>query len=322
MNILGMGNALVDVLIRVEKDAVLEELRLPKGSMQLVDEVRLKEIEECVGGFERKLVSGGSAANTIHGLAELGVQAGFIGSAGQDAWGEFYINDLKKNGITPHFYESNKATGRAMAFLTPDSERTFGTYLGAAIELGPEFIAPEIFEGWSVFYIEGYLVQNHDLIETALKLAHQAGCVIALDLASYNVVEENLGFLKRVVPQYVDIIFANQEEALAFTGKAPEAAVDELASICRIAIVKTGKDGAWVKSGNEKHHVDAIEANCIDTTGAGDLFAAGFLYGYIHEFRLRRCGELGNLLAAAVIEVTGSKIPESRWEEIRKKTQE
>jgi len=317
MNILGMGNALVDVLIRVEKDAVLEELRLPKGSMQLVDEMRLKEIEECVGGFERKLVSGGSAANTIHGLAELGVEAGFIGSAGQDAWGEFYINDLKKNGITPHFYESNKATGRAMAFLTPDSERTFGTYLGAAIELGPEFIAPAMFEGWSVFYIEGYLVQNHDLIETALKLAHQADCVIALDLASYNVVEENLGFLKRVIPQYVDIIFANQEEALAFTGKEPEAAVDELACLCRIAIVKTGKDGAWVKSGNEKHHVAAMEANCIDTTGAGDLFAAGFLYGYIHEFRLRKCGELGNLLAAAVIEVTGSKIPENRWEEIR-----
>ncbi|MCX6225765.1 MAG: adenosine kinase [Bacteroidia bacterium] len=318
MAILGMGNALVDVLIRVEKDSILDELRLPKGSMQLVDEVRLKEIEDRVEGFERILVSGGSAANTIHGLAGLGVKTGFIGSAGNDKWGEFYIDDLKQKGIIPIFYRSDKPTGRAMALLTPDSERTFGTYLGAAIELRPEFLSPELFQGWSIFHIEGYLVQNHDLIEAALLWANQAGCIISLDLASYNVVEDNLEFLRSVVPRYVDILFANQEEAMAFTGKEAEAAVDELASFCRIAIVKTGKDGAWVKSGPEKHHVNGLEANCIDTTGAGDLFAAGFLYGCTLELPLRRCGELGNMLAAAVIEVTGSKISEPHWLKIRR----
>lgn len=318
MNILGMGNALVDVLIRVEKDSILDELQFPKGSMQLIDEVRLQEIEKRIDGFERILVSGGSAANTIHGLAELGIETGFIGSAGGDPWGEFYINDLKNKGVIPKFYQSDKPTGRAMAFLTPDSERTFGTYLGAAIELRPEFLSPELFHGWSVFHIEGYLVQNHDLIESALRLANQAGCIVSLDLASYNVVEDNLEFLKSVVPQYVDILFANQEEAMAYTHKDPELAVDEFASFCRIAIVKTGKDGAWVRSGTEKHHVKGLEANCIDTTGAGDLFAAGFLYGYSREFSLRKCGELGNLLAAAVIEVTGPKISESHWLNIRK----
>ena len=318
MNILGMGNALVDVMIRVEKDSILNELRLPKGSMQHVDEVRLKEIEERIDGFERVLVSGGSAANTIHGLAELGVKTGFIGSAGRDPWGEFYINDLKNKGIIPIFYRPDKPTGRAMVFLTPDSERTFGTYLGAAIELRPEFLSPELFHGWSIFHIEGYLVQNHDLIESAMVLAKQAGCVVSLDLASYNVVEDNLEFLKSVVSQYVDILFANQEEAMAYTGREPEAAVDELASFCRIAVVKIGKDGAWVQSGTEKHHVKGLEANCIDTTGAGDLFASGFLYGYTRGFSLRKCGELGNMLAAAVIEVTGSKISESHWQIIRR----
>lgn len=317
MNILGMGNALVDVLVRVEKDSILDELRLPKGSMQLVDEVRLQEIEIRIDGFERILVSGGSAANTIHGLAELGVKTGFIGSAGVDTWGEFYINDLKNRGIEPFFYRPNKPTGRAMALLTPDSERTFGTYLGAAIELRPEFLTPALFHGWSVFHIEGYLVQNHDLIESALVWANLAGCTVSLDLASYNVVEDNLEFLKSVVPRYVDILFANQEEAMAFTGMEPEAAVNELAAMCRIAIVKTGEDGAWMQSGSEKLHVKGLEANCIDTTGAGDLFAAGFLYGYINDFSLMRCGELGNTLAAAVIEVTGSKISESHWEMIR-----
>lgn len=317
MNILGMGNALVDVLIRVEKDSILDELRLPKGSMQLIDEVRLQEIEKRIDGFERVLVSGGSAANTIHGLAELGIKTGFIGSAGSDPWGEFYINDLKNKGVIPIFYQSDKPTGRAMAFLTPDSERTFGTYLGAAIELRPEFLSPELFQGWSVFHIEGYLVQNHQLIESALRLANQAGCIVSLDLASYNVVEDNLEFLKSVVPHYVDILFANQEEAMAYTHKDPEAAVNELASFCRIAIVKTGKDGAWVRSGTEKHHVKGLEANCIDTTGAGDLFAAGFLYGYTKGYTLQKCGELGNLLASAVIEVTGPKISEPHWLNIR-----
>jgi sugar/nucleoside kinase (ribokinase family) len=204
-----------------------------------------------------------------------------------------------------------------MAFLTPDSERTFGTYLGAAIELRPEFLSPEMFGGWTVFHIEGYLVQNQALIESALKLAKQAGCTVSLDLASYNVVADNLEFLKAVVPRYVDIIFANQEEAFSFTGKEPENAVGELASMCTIAIVKTGKDGAWVQSGNQKHHVPGLDANCIDTTGAGDLFASGFLYGHTLGFSLRKCGELGNYLAAAVIGVTGPKIPEHHWAEIR-----
>jgi sugar/nucleoside kinase (ribokinase family) len=317
MNILGMGNALVDVLVRVEKESILEELRLPKGSMQLVDEKRLHEIEERIQGFERVLVSGGSAANTIHGLAELGAITGFVGSAGVDHWGEFYINDLKTKGIMPLFYRSDRPTGRAMALLTPDSERTFGTYLGAAIDLRPEFLSAQLFQGWSVFHIEGYLVQNQELIKHALELANQSGCMVSIDLASYNVVEDNLEFLRAVVPKYVDIVFANQEEAMAFTGKEPEAAVDEISSVCNIAVVKAGKDGAWVKSGRQKLHIEGLEANCIDTTGAGDLFASGFLYGLSCGFPLRKCGDLGNMLAAAVIEVTGPKIPESRWMSIR-----
>ena len=181
MRILGMGNALVDVLIRVENESILEELRLPKGSMQLVDKTRLSQIESRIEGFERKMISGGSAANTIHGLAELGIKTGFIGSAGEDSWGNFYISDLKSKAIEPVFYRSASPTGRAMAFVTPDGERTFGTYLGAAIELGPDFLTHEMFGGWDVFYIEGYLVQNHDLINSALAFARQAGCLVSLN---------------------------------------------------------------------------------------------------------------------------------------------
>ena len=312
-----MGNALVDVLIRVENESLLESLGLPKGSMQLVDEARMGEILTATRGLPVTLVAGGSAANTIHGLAELGVSAGFVGSAGWDEWGEFYINDLQSKGIKPIFHRPGKPTGRANALLTPDGERTFGTYLGAAIELEPDFLTPEMFRGWKVFHIEGYLVQNHGLIRRALELAREAGCRISLDLASYNVVEDNLGFLKEVIPAYVDIVFANQEEALAFCGLEPEEAVHYLASLCDIAIVKTGKDGAWIQSRNEKIAVPGLEANCIDTTGAGDLFAAGFLYRWLAGYPLRECGEYGNLLASKVIEVVGPKIQPETWKIIK-----
>jgi sugar/nucleoside kinase (ribokinase family) len=313
MKVLGMGNALVDVLIRVNDEKLLEQLKLPKGSMQLVDEVRMAEIMEATSGLPVTMISGGSAANTIHGLAELGVATGFIGSAGRDQWGEFYINDLKSKHIDPVFYRPEKPTGLANALLTPDGERTFGTFLGAAIELGPDFLTQEMFAGWTVFYIEGYLMQNHALIHRALELAKEAGCMVALDFASYNVVEENLEFLKSVLPEYVDIVFANQEEALAFTGKGPEEAVDELAALCRLAVVKTGKDGAWVKTAGEKHAIPGLRVNCVDTTGAGDLFASGFLFGYLEGFSLEECGKAGNMLASHVIEVLGPKIGADTW---------
>ncbi|MFO7617384.1 MAG: adenosine kinase, partial [Bacteroidales bacterium] len=269
---LGMGNALVDVLIHLNDDSLLDQLRLPKGSMQLVNEERMAEIMSAVKGLPVTMVAGGSAANTIHGLAKLGMKTGFIGSAGQDEWGDFYINDLQNNGINPCFFRSPKPTGRANALLSPDSERTFGTFLGAATELKAEFLHPDLFGGYQLFHIEGYMVQNHELIRRALQLAKRAGCLVSLDLASYNVVEENLEFLKSAVPGFVDFIFANEEEARAFTGQAAQQAAEELARICPVAIVKTGRNGALAQRGDEKASSPGLSVNANDTTGAGDLF--------------------------------------------------
>jgi sugar/nucleoside kinase (ribokinase family) len=308
-----MGNALVDVLIHLKDDSLLEQLRLPKGSMQLVDEERMAEIMNAVNGLPVSMVAGGSAANTIHGLANLGITTGFIGSAGRDEWGDFYINDLKNSGITPLFSRSHKPTGRANALLTPDSERTFGTFLGAATELRPDFLQPAMFEGYQLFHIEGYMVQNHDLIRKALQLAKDAGCLVSLDLASYNVVDDNREFLGSVVPGFVDFVFANEEEARAFTGEPPQQAVEQLARICPVAIVKTGRQGALAKSGDEQASSPGLIVNAIDTTGAGDLFASGFLFAYLKGYALKQCLDAGNLLASRVIEVTGSKLPPDQW---------
>jgi len=317
MRVLGMGNALVDVIIRVDDERLLDQLRLPKGSMQHVNEAGLAELDRVTAGLDKTWVIGGSAANTVYGLAELGVQTGFIGSAGRDHWGDFYINDLISKSIEPIFCRSDKPTGRANALLTSDGERTFGTYLGAALELGPDFITPELFRGWSLFHIEGYLVQNQDLIRKALELAKAAGCTVSLDLSSYNVVADNIDFLRSVLPEFVDLVFANKEEAYAYTGKDPEEAVDLLAKDCRVAIVKNGEKGAWVKSGDEKHEAPAFKADCIDTTGAGDLFATGFLYNYLSGEPLRTCAVYGNILASRIIETLGPKLSAEVWRELR-----
>ncbi len=314
--VLGIGNALVDILIRLNDDELLRRFSLPKGSMQLVDMAFARELESTAVDLDLQQASGGSAANTIHGLAKLGVDTGFIGKVGNDALGDFFRSDMESSGIKPVLFYGQSDTGRAVTLISPDSERTFAVYLGAALEQVSRELNSKLFEGYQYLHIEGYLVQNHELIETALELAKKSGLKISLDLASYNVVEENLEFLRSMVLRYVDIIFANEDEAKAFTGRGAEEALAELSGITEIAVVKTGGKGSLVKRNREFHKIGIIEANCIDTTGAGDLYAAGFLYGLIKGFPLEKCGETGALVSGKVIENTGAKINDNGWKEI------
>ena len=311
--ILGMGNALVDIMTTVPNDGVLEQFNLPKGSMQLVDSNLSQKIADSTSQYNQKITAGGSAANTIHGLAHLGAPCGFLGKIGTDEMGRLFKSDLEKSGVTPHLLTSSTASGRAIAFVTPDSERTFATYLGAAVELTAQEINRDVFAKYDYFYIEGYLVQNHDLIETAIKTARSLSMKVAIDLASYNVVAENLDFLHRMAKDYVDIIFANEEEAKAFTGKEAEAAAEELSAMCDIAVVKVGKRGSIVRNGNNINRIGIIDANCIDTTGAGDLYAAGFMYGLASGYSLDKCGQIGSLLSGKVIESLGAQISPENW---------
>jgi len=314
--VLGMGNALVDIMIKHNDDKILEEFGLPKGSMQLVDKAFSGKILEGTRSFSRQQTSGGSAANTIHGLANLGISAGFLGTVGNDEFGDFFRKDMEENLIKPILFHGMEDTGRAVALVSPDSERTFATYLGAAIELSSGNISSVIFNGYSYFHIEGYLVQNHDLIRNAVKLAKENNLIVSLDMASYNVVEENLDFLRMLIREYVDIVFANEEEAKAFTGEEPEKALNTISKLCEIAIVKTGKSGSLIQKGDDIFRVGIIDVKSIDTTGAGDMYAAGFLYGLINKFSLDKCGKIGSVLAGKVIEVIGAKISEQGWGEV------
>ena len=322
-SILGIGNALTDILAILPDDTLLQELAFPKGSMQHVDRETGNRIWEKLKLLGADLVAGGSAANTINGAATFGMESGFIGKVGDDDLGSLFKSNQEKDGIRSILLKGDNPTGRAMVLITPpNAERTFAVYLGAALELVPDDLHPEWFEGWDYFHIEGYLVQNQATVRRAIELAKAAGCRISIDLASYNVVEANLEFLHEIVEEYVDIVFANETEAEAFTGLPPREALDSIARICDTAVVKIGKDGSMVRRGDELHFIKARPAAAIDATGAGDLYAAGFLYAHSIGMPLKTCGDIGSAIAAKVVEVVGTKIDQPRWNAAKKEINE
>ena len=316
--VIGIGSALVDLLIKLEDDQLLNELNLPRGSMTLVDEQTKELIASKTTHLENEMVSGGSAANTIHGLAKLGVQTAFLGTVGVDATGDFFCKDLEKSMIKPLLHRSSTASGIASTLVSKDGERTFGTYLGASVELSGRQLKDDDFSEFDILHVEGYIVYNHELLETVLRKAKQAGLKISLDMASYNVVEDNLDFLKKMLEKYVDIIFANEEEARAFTGESdPEKALNILAKDAELTIVKIGQNGSLVKYGGTIYKIQPVLTEAIDTTGAGDIYASGFLYGFINDMGIMNAGYLGSLMASKVIETYGAKIPDPALEFIK-----
>lgn len=317
MKVLGMGNALVDVLALIGDDSILTEMGLPKGSMQLIDNNKMSKLNVAIADVEKFIASGGSASNTITAMAELGVETGFLGKIGNDFYGDYYKRDLEKYKVKSHLTEVDAHSGVATTLISSDGERTFGTYLGAAADLTPEDLKLSDFVGYDYFYIEGYLVQNLDLIRTAVKLAKEAGLKVVLDMASYNVVEDNRGFLLEIIPQYVDIAFANEEEAKALLQTDVQSALSILSKQLDIIIIKEGASGSWVQEGEKIISIPTNKIDRVDTTGAGDMYAAGFLFGLLNGLPHETSGKIGNHLAESVIQVVGAKLDEVKWREVK-----
>lgn len=317
--VIGIGNALTDMLVNLKSDEVLEKYGLPRGSMNLVDAELQKEISKSVAGRPYTLSLGGSAANTIRAMARLGIETGFIGKVGRDSTGDFFEQALVNLKVRPEILRGELRSGRCMSLVSPDGERTMATYLGAALELKAAEVSPEVLGDFDCLYIEGYLVQDHDLIRGAVEAAKRCGLKVAIDLASFNVVSENLDFLRQLVAEYVDILFANEQEAQAFTGESdPEKALESIAAMCELTIVKIGMRGALIKRrGEETVQVGIMAAaKRVDTTGAGDLYAAGFMAGLCEGLSLRQCGTMGAITAGKVIEVIGTTFGEEAWEHV------
>lgn len=323
-SILGIGNALTDILAVLPDDSLLRKYHLPKGSMQHVDMETGDRIWQALKPIGVKYVAGGSAANTICCASIFGMPSAFIGKIGDDELGNLFKSDQEQYGVKSILLKSKHSSGRSMVFVSGgNAERTFAVYLGAALDLVPEDLQPEWFKGYDYFHVEGYLVQNQALIRRAVELAKDAGCIISLDMASYNVVESNEAFLHDIVDRYVDIVFANETEARAFTKlSTPQDALNEIAAHCQTAVVKVGKDGSYVKSGDESYEIAPWPADTLDATGAGDTYAAGFLYAHSLGLPLRVCGEVGSIIAAKVVEVVGTKIDIPRWKEAKAEIRE
>ncbi len=319
--IIGVGNPVVDYLANVSEEFVAS-VAGEKGGMVLVDtaamDLMLKELP-----VEPTRAPGGSAGNTILGLAELGNPVAMLGKIGNCETGTYYREGLlARGGDGSRFKTGIIPNGRCLSLVTADSERTMRTDLGAAMTLSPDEISAKDFEGYDHAHVEGYILFNRDLMYQVLESAKEAKCTISLDLASFEVVNATKDIMADIIRDYVDYLFANEEEAAAFTelGDDYPGMLDQLTDLAEVAVVKLGKEGSLIGRGDERMKVDPCMVDSpLDTTGAGDLWATGFLYGLLNGQSLKTSGEFGSLLGAEAVQIMGASLPEERWREIRQK---
>ena len=319
MKVLGIGNALLDILLRLENDNTLTETGIQKGAMDLIQEYQMRIIHRAQAGLSRSEAPGGSVCNTMRAMACLDAEVGYIGKVGTDTIGDFYENAIRKAGVTPHILRTEGISGCSTILISPDGERTMATFLGPAATLSASEISDELFSVYDCLYIEGYLISNEALFLPALQRAKKAGLKIALDLSNFNIVNGFKELLSEVIPQYVNILFSNKDEAEAFTGLNAEKAVQKIAAMVDISVVTIGKRGALIGSHGEVTSIPTSGSNPIDTTGAGDNFAAGFLYGLTRGTSLTQAAQIGSLLADHVIKTIGPQIPDEDWSQIKLK---
>ncbi|NLN93312.1 MAG: adenosine kinase [Candidatus Hydrogenedens sp.] len=317
--ILGVGSPLMDILAPVP-ESFLEGISGAKGGMQWLEPEEMAALIPQLPE-EPHRAPGGSAANTVCVLAQLGWPVALLGKMGRDADGEAYKKAfVALGGVEDSFkYDATRHTGRCLSLITPDGERTMRTDLGAAMFMEKEDLLPEDFEPCNHVHIEGYGLFNRDYFHFLLKSAKEAGCTVSIDMASFEVVRDSLDILPELLTDYVDMVFANEEEAEAFSGNAdPEAGLKALAACSPVVAVKLGAEGALLHAQGEQCRVDAVPvAQLVDTTGAGDCWAAGFLHGYLKGWPLENCGRFASLVGAETVRCLGASPGAEGWERIR-----
>lgn len=315
--ITGIGSALVDILINETND-FLKQLGKEKGGMTLVESDDIKTILAKTDKTPT-IVPGGAACNTIIGVGRLGGAARFIGRRGDDNFGTLFEDALRFAHVEPELTLSTSPTGSVISVITPDAQRSMFTYLGASTELEPDRITASLFADTAITMIEGYLLFNPELMMAAVHGAKKTGSMIALDLASFEVVNASREILEDLIKDYVDILIANEDEADAFTGyKDEKNALQALSAHVTYGVLKLGKQGSLISFNNTTTRINAMTGKqAKDTTGAGDLWAAGFLFGIANGFSIEKSGELASACGYEVCQVIGAQIPEAGWERIR-----
>jgi sugar/nucleoside kinase (ribokinase family) len=318
--LLGIGNPIMDFIAHVDDAFLRTHVPGEIGGMVLVDDEDIARLIGLLGGAVA-MEPGGSAANAVLAATKLGLKTTYVGKTGADKTAEDYrANFIAAGGDGSRFKRTNLPNGRCLSMVTADGQRTMRTHLGAAMTLSPDEINVDDFRGAKHAHIEGYLLFNPALAEEVARTARAAGCTLSLELSSFEVVNVARDWILGQLKQGVDIVFANEDEARALFQK--EASYDtyarEIAAFGGIAAVKIGKDGAWVARGSELHRIQPVKvARVADTTGAGDAWAGGFLYGHLRGKSLASAGALGSALGAECVQHLGAAIPESRWPHLR-----
>jgi sugar/nucleoside kinase (ribokinase family) len=320
VELIGVGSPIMDLLATVP-EAFLKNVPGEKGGMVLVDSDEMHRILSLLE-IAPAYSTGGSAANATFNAARLGLRTSFLGKLGNDALADSYRHSFESAGVDgSRFKRSNLPNARCLALVTPDAQRTLRTCLAAAMTLSPAEISPADFAGCRHAHIEGYLVFNQALADAVLAAARAAGCTVSLDLASFDVINVTRDWIFSQLHKGIDIVFANEDEIRAlYQDQTSDYAslARRLASHGVLAAVKLGKDGAWIAEGSNLHRVDPlIVSDVIDSNGAGDAWASGFLYGYLRGWKLPACGALASLMGAETVRHLGPIIPSKRWPEVR-----
>ena len=310
-DVLGIGSALLDFTVMVD-DSDLKKFGLKKGGMQLIDADRSREILSSLEGRRMEITPGGSSANTLAGISMLGGRGIFLGKVGNDPHGDRYIRDTERSGVKAEISRHNSMTGHAITFITPDSERTFATHLGAALQLGKDDVREDHIKNSKIIHIEGYLFEPpglRDACMKALEIARKNSVLVSIDLSDPGLIDRIRPIFETVAREFANIIFVNEDEARAFTGSEQDKALDYLSTYCDIAIVKLGPQGSLIKSDGVTHRIPVFRTEVVNTNGAGDMYAAGLLYGLARGFSLERSGAIGSFVSSKVVSQVGARFP-------------
>lgn len=311
--VLGIGNPCVDYIQLVD-DSLLEQLAISKGGWKNYDSHSFEKVKELTENYpSAKITSGGSACNTMKGLANLGISTAITGNLGCDKPGDLILNVVEKLGITSLCTQKSATTSQIASLVTTDGKRAFCIFNDAEKSINGSDLKSKFFDNVSIVHVDGHRITNHIYIETAMEMAHKAGALITFDS---NNASNNAKFRERIygiLNNYVDVLFLNEKEAYALTHLNPEKACHFLNNYCDLAVIKVREEGCWIGNKGVVSHHPAIATHLIDPTGAGDLFASGFIYGLLKKAPISECARYGNLLGSAVLQHYGAEIPEEKW---------
>lgn len=320
LDILGIGNPLLDVVINIEEE-MLKKLKIKKGSMNLICEKESQKILKQLAHLEQSLALGGSASNTISGANLLGSRTAFLGVVGKDDFGKTYHEKMEKEGTNSQLaYHNSDKTGHVLILITPDGERTMLAHLGASLGFSKVHIKEEEIAKSKILHIEAYQLESPNLRKAvlhAIRIAKQNKTLVSIDLSDVGLIRRNKKLFKKIVKEHIDIVFANENEALEFSSQQdPLKALHEISGTCAIAVVKLGEKGSLIKKGGKVFQIKPHRVKVVNTNGAGDMYAAAILHGIINKLDLQEAGRIASHVSALVVSSASARLEKRHLKKI------